>query len=98
MEIKRKYYKCECETHLLTLEKWEDDQDAELDEFCIATFSMTHRGNLSMTWRERFRWCWQILRKGNVWADMVTLTRKDAKQLAADIEEMTYQNPFDEEK
>ena len=97
MKYNRKYYNCDCGTHILTLEKWEEDRP-ELDLFCIANFSMGHRKNESLTWKERFRWCWQIIRRGNVWGDMITLNRDEANRLALDIQEMTYVNPFNERK
>ena len=33
-------------------------------------------------WREKIRWCWNILKTGSPWADDIIATNKDARGLA----------------
>lgn len=47
-------------------------------------FTVWNRGRHGkvMTWKERFRWCWNILKTGSPWADDIIATNKDARGLA----------------
>lgn len=55
------------------------DGDAGVN-FCV--WSRGRSGKNLHSWREKFRWCWEILTKGTLWADDIIATNKDARELA----------------
>lgn len=71
---------CNCSGHMLECEVYDwKDGDAGVN------FSIWERGRDGKkirTWREKLRWCWQILRTGMPWADDIIATNKDARGLA----------------
>tara|TARA_R110000868_G_scaffold329126_1_gene589946 strand:+ start:26 stop:307 length:282 start_codon:yes stop_codon:yes gene_type:complete len=66
---------CDCFEHGLLVEKFKDE-----DEVSISLFERGLRGRI-LGWRERLRWCWQILRHGRPWSDFVILNTDNQKSL-----------------
>ena len=68
MNDKNLVIKCDCHGHSIELEHDEEMNEIEL--------SVWHYGNdgRELNWKERFRWCWRILRTGMPWTDMIILT------------------------
>lgn len=58
-----------------------NDEDKSVD------FSMWYYGkfNWPMTFWEKLRWCWHILRKGKPYTDCLVLDYPTAEELAKDI-------------
>jgi len=71
---------CDCHSHAIVANRI-DDNDYGDHEYCLAFFERGYNGRI-MTFKERLRWCWHILRHGNPWTDSVILDRAKAKRLA----------------
>lgn len=73
------YTKCDCSSHMLEVERYYVDEHDR--GFNISVWHYGHNGNIRK-WKERFRWCWRILRMGNPWADSIIATDERALELA----------------
>ena len=73
------YTKCDCSSHLLQTERYYFDKDDK--GFYFSIWNHGYTGNIKH-WKERFRWCWRILRTGNPWADSIIATDERALELA----------------
>ena len=71
--------KCDCYGSALEIER--DVWDKDYRRFW---FSIWKRGRDrgSLCWRERIRWCWNILTTGNPWADDIIVTDNEAREIA----------------
>ena len=83
---KSHFTKCECSSHLLEVERYfyEDVGETETtvdDGFNFVCWNYGHDGNIK-GWKERFRWCWRILKTGNPWADSIIASNKNAREIA----------------
>lgn len=72
--------RCDCSGHMLECEvyNWQNGESG-------VNFSIWERGRNGKkirSWREKFRWCWQILKTGMPWADDIIATNKEARGLA----------------
>lgn len=81
MNYWNKFYECDCHTEGIMM-SYEDDEFATID---LAFFNQSLKLTKQLTFKERIRWCWYILRKGIPWNDMVTLSKKTAKELGRDL-------------
>jgi hypothetical protein len=72
------FIKCECSEHLLEAQKYEyDDNDKGF------YFSIWKRNRSQpMTFLERIRWCWRILRHGDPWADSIVVSDENAVKIS----------------
>ncbi len=66
---------CDCFSHGLLVEKFEDEE-----EVCLSLFERGMDGRI-LRWSERLRWCWQILRYGKPWSDFIILNTENQKRL-----------------
>jgi len=62
--------KCECCSEALEIE-----YDSEMDQIELSMwyYSMC---NGTLSWKERIRWCYHILKTGNPWCDHIILNHK----------------------
>lgn len=74
-DCKSEIYLCTCHGEGISVEKW------DRDEIYMAFWHVGKWGSYPMSWKERIRWCLNILTKGEVWADEVIFTNKTAKKL-----------------
>jgi len=77
--------KCECSSHMLELQRYDygamKDTDKVDDGFYVSVWA--YQGNINeLPWKERIRWCWRLLTKGNLWADNIILTNQKAKEVS----------------
>jgi hypothetical protein len=70
------FLQCECSSE--ALEVMYEKEDAQ---FYVSLWRLGNYGH-KMDLKERFRWCWEILKTGMPWADSVILNPNDIKQLA----------------
>lgn len=76
--------KCACHGEAIEVTYWPHTDN----EFW---FSIWDQGfSRPLCWREKIRWCWNILRTGKPWADNIIVTPEQAKQIADFINQ--YQN------
>lgn len=69
------YLKCQCQSSML-----ECQYDDEFGDFNV---TMWQRGrNSILSWANRIRWAFSILKTGCPWADDVILNKDDAQKLA----------------
>jgi hypothetical protein len=67
---------CDCHSHGLVVERFDDEE-----EVYIALFERGLDGR-KLSFIERIKWCWQILRYGNPWNDLIVLNKEKQKELA----------------
>lgn len=77
------YTPCDCSSHILQTERYYFDTHD--NGFNFSVWHYGHNGNVR-GWKERFRWCWRILRTGNPWADSIIATDKRALEIAEFIQ------------
>lgn len=70
--------KCACHTEALEITHLPNEDKP--DEFWFSIWENGFDSRLSR--RERFRWCWNILRTGRPWGDNIILTPEQAMQVA----------------
>lgn len=75
-----KFLICDCYEHGLLVEKFEGE-----DELYISLFERGLDGR-KLSFKERLRWCWQILIHGKPWSDFVILNTENQKQLKSFLE------------
>lgn len=66
---------CDCNQHGLLIEKFKDEE-----EVYVSLFERGINGR-KLSWKEKFRWCWQILRHGSPWTDFVIINKENQKEL-----------------
>jgi hypothetical protein len=67
------FLSCLCSSHVL---------QATVDEDKNVEISIWQLGRTrSLSWKERLRWIWRILRTGDPWADQILIDRKQGKSL-----------------
>lgn len=83
----KKFYVCECggEGIMTSYEYSEKYNEKEMPIIDLAFFQQGFGGCKDLTFRDKIRWCWHILTKGDVWCDMVILDKKTAKELGRDL-------------
>lgn len=81
--MKTKYIKCSCGSELLSLEKFDDDQ--------YVYFSIWERGfndNNKLTFFERLRWCWKILKSGRPFTDSIVFDGEGMDDIVEAIKDL----------
>lgn len=79
MKYWEKFYQCDCSGEgILVSYEYEDDGLEYID---LAYWSEGVSCNHTMTFKQRMRWCWQIMIKGKVWNDMVMLNKETAGEI-----------------
>lgn len=73
-EKESKFLICDCYSHGLLVEKFDDE------ELCLSLFERGLSGR-TLGWSERLRWCWQIVRHGKPWSDFIILNTENQKKL-----------------
>ena len=84
MKIWKTFYECSCGTEGLALSyEYEEKHDKEGAFPCIdvAFFNQGYKGR-TMDLIERIKYCWQVLRTGEPYKDMIILEQKTAKKIA----------------
>lgn len=72
--------KCNCSCQMLECSV--DDWDEDIRYFNFVIWSRGRDGKRFFTWKEKIRWCWNILTTGQIWGDDIIATSEDAKELA----------------
>lgn len=81
------YLTCICTQHLLQVKPEEvDGFESRNVELSIWVRPETQ----PLTWRERMRWIWHILRTGELWGDQVILDKIEVKQLQDYLNDFTH--------
>jgi hypothetical protein len=75
------FIKCDCTSHALECQKYKYDEHGN-EGFYLSFWHYGQDTNARKSWKERFRWCWRILKTGNPWADSIIATNKSARELA----------------
>jgi hypothetical protein len=75
-----KFYKCGCSAHALEV----DSSFVNEDEIYLSIWQYG-RVNPSLNWRERIRWCWNIILTGNPWGDSVILNKNQCSELVEQL-------------
>jgi len=72
--------KCTCGCQMLEAEVYDYGDGDEGVNFTV--WARGRDGKRIWKWKERFRWCWNILTTGSLWADDIIVSNKDAHELA----------------
>jgi len=81
----REFFNCSCFTEGLILEHFDEEfSDSSEREIYIATWNYGKQSG-EMSWKNRFRWCWNILKTGLPWTDMCILHRDEARRLGLSL-------------
>jgi len=75
---KSHYVKCDGGCEILEVCRVVDGPNKSFEVSVWQTMG-SHR---PLCWRERIRWCWNIIKTGNPWSDMVIINDDKAKELA----------------
>lgn len=70
-----KFIVCDCHSHGLVAEKFDDH-----DGVYLSLFERGFNGG-KLPFAERLRWCWQILRHGRPWTDLIVLNKEKQEDL-----------------
>ena len=87
MKIWKKSYYCECGGESIVISyDYEDETTTDSNMVIdLAFFKQGFDSKGFLSWKERIRWCWEIIRRGTVWCDMVVLSQSTAKMLGTDL-------------
>lgn len=80
-KFKSLFIKCDCYGHLLEIQKFQYE-DNPLQSGLYITIWNFDQSNRPMTWKERLRWCWYILRAGDPWADHIIVSKEKIQQIS----------------
>lgn len=90
------YLPCSCGTHMLVVERDEElENEIKTPMWYFSFWSRGHDGE-KMTWRNRIRTIWQILRKGHPYGDDLVYEKQDLTRLTRFL--LTQLAPKDEDK
>jgi hypothetical protein len=82
-KIWKKFYECDCHTEGLMISyEYEEDGLPCID---IAFFQHGLDASKQLSFFERLRWCWHILKKGIPFRDMIILNQRTARELGEDL-------------
>ena len=81
----REMFLCDCGMHGLVIT---DLKEAGCHEIYLALWQSKYLPEPKGFW-ERLRWCWQVLKTGQPWADEICLQPKDARKLGERLLELT---------
>ena len=73
--MKSIFIKCQCHGEGLGV-----DYDPD-DDYYYFSYWSNGLSNKNLSWKERLRYCWHILRKGKAFNDEVILNKEDANKL-----------------
>lgn len=73
---KKIYIDCDCHSEGLILEKEE-----ETGEVYLSIFEIGSNEDHTMTWKQRIRSAWRILRKGSPYGDQIVLSKKSQNDI-----------------
>lgn len=83
MKVWKKFYQCDCGTEgIATSHEYEEDGLPIMD---LAFFNVGFNASKKLSIKDKLRWIWHILIKGEVWTDMVILNKETAKELGEDL-------------
>ena len=75
-----KFIKCACYGHLLELE-----HDVEYNQYHLTIWNSGLKRE-RLRWFDRFRWCWHILKTGDIWSDMFIINDSARKEIVEFLE------------
>jgi hypothetical protein len=79
-EFKSHFIKCSCTCQVLEVEMYDYGDGDQGVNFVI--WNRGRNGKRIGGWKEKFRWCWNIIKNGSPWADDIIATNTDARGLA----------------
>ena len=80
--MKIKYIQCACSSELISLEQWPEEK-----QIYLSIWERGYRYNNKLSFFERLRWCWWILRKGRPFGDCIILNDNNTDEFIEALEE-----------
>lgn len=79
-----KFFRCVCGSHGLEIvhykEKWGNPQQFH-EDFYFNCWELGRNNDNIMGYKERLRWCWNIIKTGNPFADSISLSKEQVKDI-----------------
>ena len=79
-----KYYECDCHTEGIMM-SYEYNESEGLPLIDIAFFQHGFVGRYPLSFLQRFRWAWYLIKTGIPFLDGVILSQRNAKRLSEDL-------------
>lgn len=79
------YIKCECGTEVLHLE-----DDNEMKQIYVSVYTHGSFVDCRLSWKEKFRYCWQVLTKGKPFSDQMVISHETSGKLVEFIKDVTH--------
>jgi hypothetical protein len=93
-DFKSHFLKCECGCQVMEIERY-DYKDGD-QGFNFTIWNRGRDGKRIVGWKEKFRWCWRIIKTGNPWADDIIATNQNARGVAEFIlQNLPHEEPKD---
>ena len=83
--IWKKFIPCDCQSEGIMISYEYQNTEGALPFLDLAFFRQSFYGSYPLTLRERIRCCWRIITKGEVYNDMVILSKENAEILAKEL-------------
>lgn len=84
-----RFFECSCGGEFIAVVKDDYGIGAKLIDMGFFSFGSC---DFSLSFREKLRWCWRILRKGKPYSDMVTMLPDEARKMGEYLIEITEEN------
>lgn len=81
--MKNEIYLCSCQGEGISVDRFDEN------EIYMAFWKQGLASNFPLSFKQRLRWIWQILIKGEVWNDEVVLTDETARELGEHLLKIT---------
>ena len=82
----QKFYECNCGTEGIVIShEYFDDEEKKFGLIDMAFFQHGFVGIHPLSFKERLRWCWHLLKTGQPFLDSVMLNKKVAEELGTDL-------------
>ena len=65
------FIKCTCHSEGIMIEA-----DSEMDALFLSVWERGYRGDNTLTWKQKLRYIWQILKHGKPYGDQIVLDRE----------------------
>jgi hypothetical protein len=84
MSIKTKFIRCSCGSEAIVLDKYGDENYIDL-----SIWENGCNADNRLSWYQRFRWCWKIIKSGRPFGDQITLDFKSVEDMVGSLIELS---------
>lgn len=73
---------CACSTHCFEIQRFTPTSFDSDEGFYLNFWSLGRSSERLLSWRERIKWIWTIIRKGSVESDSIIINNSQAKEIS----------------